>query len=139
MQAYNNYYNQQYDRNRQIATVYNNRNYNYQNGLFNQLNTFNASNLPPNDIYEDIEVRRRLNFLRFRAYQARKFKERYPVKWVIPLSILISLISIAAIVIQIIMIAKKSAYYYVGSGIWVGSWFLIASVLAFLLSNENIF
>ena len=67
--------------------------------------------------------------------QKNQLEQNYPVKYVLCHSIIMIILSITVIVIQVLMIIEKSPNYFVGSGIWVGVFFLIAACLAMVLSK----
>ena len=67
----------------------------------------------------------------------RFFQENYPSKYVVIHSILIVLLSIAAIVVQIVLIINKAPLSVIGSGIWVGVFYIVAVFLAVLNSKST--
>jgi hypothetical protein len=82
------------------------------------------------NLYERMMIQRRVLRHQEREYQQKILEERYPVKFVIINSIIIGLLSIAAFVIQIIMILNKSLFNVYGTGIWIGISLLVIVFLA---------
>ena len=62
-------------------------------------------------------------------------QENYPIPFVIGYSIFIVILSIIAIVIQILMIFNQSHNYQIGAGIWVGCYLMLAATLALAVSE----
>ena len=65
----------------------------------------------------------------------RYFQDNYPSKYVIIHSLLIAVLSICAIAIQIVLIIRSAPLSVIGSGIWIGIFYIIAVALA-LLNSE---
>lgn len=63
------------------------------------------------------------------------FQENYPAKYVVFHSILIAILSICAIALQIVLIIRSAPLSVIGSGIWIGVFYLIAVALALLNSK----
>jgi hypothetical protein len=90
-------------------------------------------NLQPNH-YEQVMVMRQQLMAQRQQFQQKMLEENYPVKYIIGHAILVGALSLTVIVLQIVMIIYKSPNYNIGSGIWVGSYLLIAISLALLIS-----
>ncbi len=87
------------------------------------------------NLYERMMIQRQVLRQQEREYQQKILEERYPVKFVIVNSIIIGLLSIAAFVIQIIMILNKSLFNVYGTGIWIGISLLVIVFLAVAISR----
>jgi hypothetical protein len=68
-----------------------------------------------------------------------RFKDKYPIKYVIIHSSLIIVLSLAAIAIQVVLIVEKAPLSVLGSGIWIGVFYIVAVFLALLNSKLKIF
>ena len=87
------------------------------------------------NLYERMMIQRQNLRQQEREYQQKILEERYPVKFVVANSIIIVLLSIAAFVIQIMMILNKSLVYSFGTGIWIGVILLVIAFLAVAISK----
>ena len=65
--------------------------------------------------------------------------KKYPVKFVIIHSILVSLISVTIIVLEVIMIINEFSFYEKAIGIWVGISFIVAVLMEIILSLYIVF
>jgi hypothetical protein len=92
-----------------------------------------GTTLQPNSNEQMMEDRQQLKAQR-KQKQQKYLEENYPVYLLIVPSILLGSLSLTAIVLQIVMIIKKSHYYKHGTGIWVGSYLLVYISLALLIS-----
>ena len=87
------------------------------------------------NLYERMMIQRQALYRQQQEYQQKILEEKYPVKYVIVHSIIVVLLSITAIVIQILMILDKSIFYYYGTGIWIGVILLITAFVALAISK----
>ncbi len=85
---------------------------------------------------QHFEYRRKINALN-REYMKHALKERFPSVYVAIHSILIILISLAAIALQIVLIVNNGAINFVGAGIWGGAVGLILAASYLFLSNST--
>lgn len=72
----------------------------------------------------------------------KRLKENYPKKFIIVYSLIITLISIAEIVLHVLLIIYKGAFYGIYHGIWGGCLMLVIPLLSLLLSifiTQNFF
>ena len=65
----------------------------------------------------------------------RYFQENYPSKYVVIHSLLIAVLSICAIAIQVVLIIRSAPLSVIGSGIWIGVFYIVAVLLALLNSK----
>ena len=92
-----------------------------------------ASGIPPpeaaygqgiNRMYEDKVIRSQLSYEQKARIQKDQLEKNYPIVYVVCHSAVMTVLSVTAILVQVIMIMQKSPNYFVYSGIWVGSYFL---------------
>ena len=62
-------------------------------------------------------------------------EQNYPVKYIIGHSIIIGVVCVTLIALQIVMIINQYTLYYIGSGIWVSAYLLLAMSLALYVSK----
>ena len=86
---------------------------------------------------QNFEYRRKMNALN-REYMKQALKERFPSVYVAIHSIVMILISLAAIALQIVLIVQNGAINYVGAGLWGGAVGLILASCYLFLSNYKI-
>jgi hypothetical protein len=86
-------------------------------------------------MYENEIVRKQLSYEQKARIQQDQLEKHYPVIYVVCHSAVMCVLSITAILVQVLMIIQKSPNYFVGSGIWVGAYFLIATLLAIAVSK----
>lgn len=65
----------------------------------------------------------------------RYFQDNYPAKYVVIHSLLIAVLSICAIAIQVVLIIRSAPLSVIGSGIWIGVFYIVAVLLALLNSK----
>ena len=92
----------------------------------------------PNDginVYEQAMARQQIIWQQRREFQQALLEQNYPVNYIIGHSVLIGMVSVALIAIQIVMIVNQYTNYYLGSGIWVSAYLLIAMSVALSVSK----
>ena len=104
-------------------------------------NTSNLTNGMPTvdtnglNAYEQMIAQQQLLSKQQQEYRQKMLEQNYPIKFVIGHAIFVGAICITLIALQIIMIINKNPVYYVGAGIWVSAYFIIAISLSLLISK----
>ena len=70
-----------------------------------------------------------------REYQQKMLEKHYPVKFIIWHSIVMGSVCVALIVLEIFKIINQYPLYYVGVGIWVAAYLIVAILMAILVSE----
>ena len=64
-----------------------------------------------------------------------QLKENYPTVYVIIHSVVLGILSVLLIAFQSKLIVERNVFYFTGSGIWVGIYFLITVLLTLAISK----
>lgn len=71
-------------------------------------------------------------------YSQKRLEESYPVVFAKIHALIVFCVSVAAIVIQILIIIFEAPYYQIGGGIWVSVYFFIPAILSIVTSKFSI-